>query len=195
MEINKLEKGIGIPIIIIAVAFILVIAGFIFLGKPQVSEEREITTKEIEVESNTTQDDSSEIVVKEEEAKIIMGYSGTVLAGESSPILDFNKSDYDTALKSDKLIVLYFYASWCPICRAEVPHLYSAFDELKEENVVGFRVNYNDSQTDNNEENLAREFSVLYQHTKVFLKNGQRVLKSPETWNKDRYLSEINKSL
>ena len=119
---------------------------------------------------------------------------GKILAGSSAPLIDFNKSDYDTALSSDKLIVLYFYANWCPICKKEVADsLYSAFNELTRGNVVGFRVNYNDDQTDNNEVSLAREFGVAYQHTKVFVKNGQRILKSPEEWNKDRYLSEINK--
>jgi len=57
--------------------------------------------------------------------------------------------------------------------------------------VVGFRVNYNDGETDSFEEGLAREFGIAYQHTKVIIQDGERVLKSPETWNKDRYLSEL----
>ncbi|MBI4020594.1 MAG: thioredoxin family protein [Candidatus Aenigmarchaeota archaeon] len=123
------------------------------------------------------------------------GYSGAVLAGSSAPVIDFNKADYDNALQSDKLVVLYFYANWCPICRAEIPEMYAAFDQLSTGNVVAFRVNFNDDQTDADERGLAEQFGVPYQHTKVFLKNGQQVLKSPESWNKDRYLSEINKAL
>lgn len=122
-------------------------------------------------------------------------YSGEVLAGSSSPILDFKKADYDKALQSGKLVVLYFYADWCPICRAEVPQLYSAFNELKTDKVIGFRVNFNDGNDDNDERNIARQFGVPYQHTKVFLKSGQSVLKSSETWDKNRYLLEINKAL
>ncbi|MBI4992499.1 MAG: cupredoxin domain-containing protein [Candidatus Harrisonbacteria bacterium] len=121
-------------------------------------------------------------------------FAGQVIAGKSAPLLDFNKSDYDQALRSDKLVVLYFYATWCPICKYEtISALYPAFNELKSDKIVGFRVNYNDSDTDQDETNLAREFGVAYQHTKVFVKNGQRILKSPESWNKERYLSEINK--
>lgn len=108
---------------------------------------------------------------------------------------DFSKGKYEEALNSDKLIVLYFYANWCPICKEEVPKLYSAFNELTTDKVIGFRVNFNDSDTDSDEENLAREFGVAYQHTKVFVKNGSRVLKSPESWEKDRYLDEIQKAL
>lgn len=122
-------------------------------------------------------------------------FSGTVLAGIRAKLIDFNTADYETALNSDKLVVLYFYADWCPICKAEVPKLYAAFNELNSDAVVGFRVNYNDNFTDTNEENLAREHGVAYQHTKVFIKNRQRILKSPESWDKARYLSEIQKNI
>ncbi|MBI1754677.1 redoxin domain-containing protein [Candidatus Azambacteria bacterium] len=122
-------------------------------------------------------------------------YSGEILAGVSALVLDFNKPDYDVAKASDKLIVLYFYANWCPICRLEFPVMQSAFNELTTDKVIGFRVNYNDSDTDADEKNLARAFGIPYQHTKVFLKKGTQILKAPDSWSKDRYLSEINKAI
>ena len=119
-------------------------------------------------------------------------YQGSVLAGAESPLLDFNQADYEAALKTDNLIVLYFYANWCPICAEEVANaLYPAFDELTGEGVVGFRINYRDSDTDADEVDLAREFGISYQHTKIFIKNGQRILKAPDSWSKSRYLTEI----
>ncbi len=120
-------------------------------------------------------------------------FVGEILAGRSSLLLDFNKKDYDAAIRSSKLVVLYFYANWCPICRLEFPLMKDAFNELSGDSVIGFRVNYNDSGTDEDEIGLAREFGVAYQHTKVFLKDGRRILKSPESWSKARYLEEINK--
>jgi thiol-disulfide isomerase/thioredoxin len=119
-------------------------------------------------------------------------YSGAVLAGTSAQLIDFNKADYDSAVASDKLVVLYFYATWCPICRAELPELYGAFNELQRGDVIGFRVNFNDGDTDADEMALAQQYQVPYQHTKVFIKNGQQVLKAPDSWNKGRYLSEIS---
>ncbi len=121
-----------------------------------------------------------------------VSYKGAVLAGSASPLLDYNQTDYEQALQSDKLIVLYFYASWCPICKEETTSgLYPAFNELKDTNVVGFRVNFNDTDTDENEKNLAREHGVAYQHTKVLVRRGKRILKSPESWDRERYAQEI----
>lgn len=123
-----------------------------------------------------------------------MAYRGTVLAGKANPLLAFAAADYEKAAASDKLIVLYFYANWCPICKAETANaLYPAFDALMGDRVIGFRVNYNDSETDADERALARKFGVAYQHTKVFVKNGTRILKSPEGWDTARYLAEISK--
>ena len=120
-------------------------------------------------------------------------YKGEVLAGSVAPLLAFNKADYDLAVASGKLIVLYFYANWCPLCKAEFPIMQEVFNALTNDRVVGFRVNYNDSETDADEKVLAKEFGVAYQHTKVLAQNGKRVLKSPESWNRDRYIKEINR--
>jgi len=123
------------------------------------------------------------------------GYAGERLAGTAAPLLDFTAADYNAAKQTDKLIILYFYANWCPICAEEFPHVQAAFNELSSDRVIGFRVNFNDNQTDADEIALARQYGVPYQHTKVFIKNGQQVLKSPESWSQQRYLSEINQAL
>lgn len=114
--------------------------------------------------------------------------------GEATRLqLDFREADFDAAVASNKLVVLYFYANWCPICRAEFPRMQEAFGQLAREDVVGFRVNFNDNETSPEEEALARTHGVAYQHTKVFIKNGERVLKAPDSWNTERYLEEIGK--
>jgi len=137
----------------------------------------------------------SATMMKKEGGAMMAKYTGIVLAGKSAPLLDFTKADYDMAVKSDKLVVLYFYANWCPICKAEFPVMQKVFNELSTDKAIGFRVNYNDDQTDTDEKALAKQFGVAYQHTKVFVKNGQRILKSPEGWDEKRYDTEINKAL
>lgn len=122
-------------------------------------------------------------------------YAGTSLAGTSAPLLDFTADDYNAALQTDKLIVLYFYANWCPICREEFPKMQSAFNQLTTDQVIAFRVNFNDNETDDLEQSLARAHGIAYQHTKVFVQGGQQILKSPETWEEERYLTEIESVL
>lgn len=121
-------------------------------------------------------------------------YTGKVLAGTgATKYLDFNKADYDKALKEKKKILLYFYASWCPTCKKEQPETLAAFNEINEQELIGFRVNFRDSDTDADEEALAKEFGVSYQHTKIILKDGQRIGKWPDSWDKQRYLEELSK--
>jgi thiol-disulfide isomerase/thioredoxin len=120
--------------------------------------------------------------------------TGIVIAGKASPYLEFTQEGYETALKDKKVIVLNFYADWCPICRAELPDVKAAFDALDNRDVVGFQVNYNDPDTDAPEKALAKQYGVTYQHTKVILKDSQQVLKETAQWSKEEFITEINKA-
>lgn len=190
----KLFIGIAVVVVVIITAAVLPRSGQENGPTPSPSQEvmeksSPSPTEEVMMEKPSPSP-SGEMMKKEE--GMMLKFSGTVIAGTAAPLLDYNKADFEAALKSDKLVVLYFYANWCPICKVEVESaLYPAFNELTTKNVVGFQVSYNDSQTDNDERELARAHGVAYQHTKVFLRNGQRVLKSPESWNKARYHAEI----
>lgn len=146
--------------------------------------------------SRQTQSQYEPVVTEKKEAEAptkIEGYSSQVLAGKTSLLLDFTKADYEKALQSEKIVLFYFYANWCPICRVEVPNeLYPAFNILTTDKVIGFRVNYNDSDTDEDEKALAKQFGITYQHSKVILKDGKEVVKSLDQWDKAQYLKEIN---
>lgn len=142
--------------------------------------------------SQSTAPSSTIIQPQKEEAKTIEGYSGALLAGKTSPYLEFNKADYEKALSQNKIIFLDFYANWCPICRVEAPELQAGFNDLSTDSVVGFRVNFNDSDTSEEEKALAKEFGVTYQHTKVILQDGKPVLKSGDQWDKAEFLKQIN---
>jgi thiol:disulfide interchange protein len=126
------------------------------------------------------------------EVKNIEGYSGNVLAGKSALFLEFNLADYEKAKKEGKIILLDFYANWCPVCRAEEPEIFKGFDSLTSDRVIGFRVNFKDSDTDADEQALARELSIPYQHTKVILKNGQEVSRFTNQWTEQDFLGAIS---
>ncbi|MBI2142785.1 redoxin domain-containing protein, partial [Candidatus Woesearchaeota archaeon] len=89
---------------------------------------------------------------------------------------EFDKESYEAALSEGKYVFLDFYANWCPICKAEEPEIKAAFNELGVENVTGFRVNYNDDQTDSNEKALAKKFGITYQHTKIVVAPDEKVV-------------------
>ncbi len=211
------KTGFSLPITLIVLAVIAIIGGVTYYSS---SDRKAMTDKEMMEKKAMEEKTMEEKKMSEEKAmtdKVVMeekemmmkdaaaktdsmmekvSYTGKTLAGTSAPLLDFNKTDYESAKKTDKLIVLYFYATWCPICKAEVASsLYPAFNDLKTDKVIGFRVNYNDNDTDKDEVALAKEFGVAYQHTRVFVKNGERILKSPEGWDKARYISEIEKAI
>lgn len=200
MAHSSSQRGIAAAAIVIIVAVVIIGAGAAYYFSSQTAQQGAEKEMMEQPEAMLQKDTSpapiaDDAMVKKDEETSMVKYSGTVLAGTSAPLLDFNKADFDAAVKTDKVVVLYFFANWCPICIKEFPIMQSAFNELTTNQVVGFRVNYNDNQTDADEKALAREHGVAYQHTKVLLKNGRQILKSPESWAKDRYLAEITKAI
>lgn len=62
--------------------------------------------------------------------------------------------------------VLFFYANWCPTCKAADAELLAEVDQIPSD-VLLIQVNYNDTQTEPAEKELAKQYGVTYQHTFV----------------------------
>lgn len=161
------------------------------INETGVDDTTSVTTQSTDTDSTTTTTTSTLEDVN------AVTYTGNRLAGITAPYLEFNKADYGAALAADKIIVLDFYANWCPICRAEEPAVFEGFDSLTSDHdrVVGFRVNYNDDDTEAAEEALAEQFGVTYQHTKVILKNGEPILTTQSTWTAEQLRAEVEAAL
>jgi thiol-disulfide isomerase/thioredoxin len=128
----------------------------------------------------------------EKGAMVQSPYEGTHLGGShETPYLAFTQSDYEKSISEGKTILLFFYANWCPNCIAEDPKAVSAFNEISNPNIIGFRVNYKDSDTDSNEGALAKQFGVTYQHTKVIVKDGKQIQKALSAWDTEDYLKAL----
>lgn len=209
METNVYERGMSTPLIIGGAILGAIVIGAMYyvtsmggtddLMMEEVTEKHEDTMMEdervMEEVGDTMMEDEDAMLNEVVDVMDTSSYSGQVLAGTTAPMLVFNQADYNQAMTEGKLVVLYFYANWCPICRAEFPRAEAAFDQLTSDEVVGFRVNFNDNETDDDEVALARQFGVPYQHTKVLVQEGRQLLKSPEEWDTQRYIQEITSRL
>ena len=114
--------------------------------------------------------------VKEGEA-VMEKTDDKMLKSNSSRYVEYSKAVLDQS--KDKRRVLYFYATWCPECKIANEDFTANPDKIPED-VVVIRTNYNDPNTDAEEKNLAKKYSITYQHTFVQIDSqGKEVTK----WN------------
>ena len=121
------------------------------------------------------------------------GYTGELLAGSYNgvPYLDFNNDDFQKAQAEGKIVYLEFYANWCPTCRAQAQKLDPAFSQVQRDDIVTFRVNYNDPETDDFEKELAQKYNVAYQHHKVIIRGEEVLYSKNEVWDGDDLISVL----
>ena len=82
-------------------------------------------------------------------------------------ILKITRENYETeVLKSDKLVLIDFYADWCGPCKMMSPII----DEIAEE--IGDKVKVGKVNVDENQE-LSMEYEVMSIPTIVILQNGK----------------------
>lgn len=175
---SKLILTLGLVLVILVLGL-----SYFFFAK---NSKEEVMTK-----TNITE--SKETVIDKDKTMTKTGFLGNVIAGTKTPYVSFTQKDYEKAIMDGKIIFLDFYANWCPICRAEAPEIEAGFDSLDNKNIVGFRVNFKDSETDEDENRLAKEFEIPYQHTKVILQNKKVLLKDGDSWDRNKLIDELSK--
>jgi len=62
--------------------------------------------------------------------------------------------------------VLFFYANWCPTCKAADAEFLAQSTQLPSD-VTLIKVNYDDTETESAEKDLAKQYAIPYQHTFV----------------------------
>jgi len=86
--------------------------------------------------------------------------------------------------------VLFFYANWCPTCRPADESFKKNVNQIPAD-VSLVQVNYNDTETEQAETDLAKKYRVSYQHTFVQIdEQGNEVAK----WNGGK-IDELIKNL
>lgn len=153
-----------------------------------------VVVNQLESEEKTP---SPIIPTREERIKqnaVEAGYVGTPLAGDKTFYIEFNMVDYNFAIATDKLILLNFYSTECAYCQNDNDAAIAAFDSMDYEDVVGFRVMFNDPTSTLDDKNIALKYGVENLNTKVIIKGGKRVFKVTDTWNKQLFIDEINRN-
>ncbi len=107
----------------------------------------------------------------------VIGKDDDTTIERNSRYIEYSPEAFQAA--EGKRRVLFFYANWCPTCRPADAAFEANMSQIPED-VVLFRVNYNDPDTDQAEKDLATKHGVTYQHTYVQVDAGENAV---TTWN------------
>ncbi|MDR0385205.1 MAG: thioredoxin [Prevotellaceae bacterium] len=99
--------------------------------------------------------------------------------------LEVNKSNYEEIIKSDKPVVLDFWAKWCGPCRVIGPYIDEIAMEYEGRVIVG-KVNIDD---DNDE--LAHKYGIRNIPAVLYIKNGKLVDKQIGVADKGVFVKKL----
>ncbi len=106
-----------------------------------------------------------------------VGLDGTTDKKINSRYVEYSKAALDKSVNNRR--VLFFYTNWCPICKPADADFTTNTSKIPS-NVTVIRVNYSDTDTDQEEKDLAKKYGITYQHTFVQIDSqGKEVAK----WN------------
>lgn len=98
-------------------------------------------------------------------------------ADSETDYIAFNSQEFEK--NKSKRRVLFFYANWCTTCRPVNAEFLERANQIPGD-VVVYRVNYKDSDTDETEKALAERYKITYQHTFVQVNQDGDAIKK---WN------------
>ena len=97
-----------------------------------------------------------------------MAFAAAPEGGENSAVIKVTNNNYDALTKQHKLLVVDFWAPWCPPCRALGPHIEALAAEYKGKVGIG------KCNVDENRE-LTQQFGISSIPAIFFIKNGKIV--------------------
>jgi peroxiredoxin len=141
-----LKKNLlSISIIVLAAAII-----FVNLLKPSVTEgNKEITPAEAPTNEDIPGVDLSQV----KEGNPAPNFELTTLAGETVQLSDYK----------GKKVILNFWATWCPPCKAEMPHMQNFYEKNKGNDIEIVAVNLTSMDKGKTEiENFVKEYGLTF---------------------------------
>ena len=103
-----------------------------------------------------------------------------------SKVIEVNENNFEEeVLKSEKLVLIDFYADWCEPCKMLSPIIDEVSNEKDNVKFVRIDVDTND--------NLATRYQIMYMPTLIIIKNGEEIDRSIGLINKDELLKFVEK--
>ncbi|MBP7842907.1 thioredoxin family protein [Candidatus Woesebacteria bacterium] len=166
---------------IVVILLVLVVGGvgvYAMMGRDASMTKLEETEK---TGVMVTKDDQAEMV-KDDDAGMQKGEPAVADSNETMMQKEGAYAPFSAEVLADSKNskrVLFFYANWCPTCKPADASFTQNLTQIPAD-VTVIRVNYNDTETDQAEKDLAKKYGITYQHTFVQIDaNGNEVTK----WN------------
>ena len=167
---NKYKNG-SVMIVGLVLSAVVLVGGFVFWQSQ--SDKKDSMVKTEVADSTETE------AMEKKDPSASSGQDGDdkMMKADSSRYVQYSKAIFDQS--KDLRRVLYFYATWCPSCKAANEDFSTNTNKIPKD-VVVIRINYNDPDTDAEEKDLAKKYGITYQHTFIQIDaNGKRLMK----WN------------
>lgn len=145
----------------IVIVLIIVVAGGVFVMNQQSQKAQD--EKMAQDNSAMMLDDST---VNGEDKDTVMTEENKMMDNKmaSERYVAYSKAALENAAGNRR--VLFFYANWCPTCKPADADFIANANRIPSD-VTLIRVNYNDTDTDQEEKDLAQQYGITYQHTFV----------------------------
>ena len=171
-------------IVAVIIIGIVLVGGFLYINDMNTSKKAQMTAEQAMVKDGEAMEDKA--MTSDEQAmawKESMAKDETAMMKKDDKMMSkggyvpYTASSFSQANGNRR--VLYFYANWCPSCRPADQDLSANVGRFPED-VTVIRVNYNDTETDQDEKDLAKKYGITYQHTFVQIDDaGNQITK----WN------------
>ncbi|MEH7439482.1 redoxin domain-containing protein [Neobacillus drentensis] len=142
------KKLLSITIILLAAVIII-----INLWNPFQSEKKVIAPENITEDSPTDEDIPGADLSQDLEGNLAPDFTLSTLEGESVKLSDYK----------GKKVILNFWATWCPPCKAEMPHMQNFYEQNKDNGIEIVAVNL--TNLDNGKdaiENFAKDNQLTF---------------------------------
>lgn len=119
-------------------------------------------------------------------------FSSTIFIYAISTDAQFKKYTNDSfqeALKTGRPTVVYFHASWCPVCRKQQPILNEIVADKKYEKMVALTADYD------TEKEIKTNLKISTQATIVVFKDGKEIARKTGVTQKDELKKLIDSGM